>query len=540
MRLANWLDTNVLTDEATRLARLTRQVTSQISELSQRRDILSGEVAAFDKLIGQLQKTRNEHLTELAALDRKVSINRELSTQAQAELDALTTAIESARATVAALENEATTLEQQIAVLTQHHATLQAATPAIEATQAQAQAEATEAARVELARIVAATEAAREQLTQAQDDRARLKQDAIAEAEAEISLARRQFELETAIAIQNVEASKFEALKEIQSNEMSIVERWREALTEPLQAELDAAQVEIGRLARLLAAKRGDSLEWQLEQVKALLVRSLEDGTVRPNHLRIAGESESGKSHLVNQLITSGVAAMGLGVDIELYDPYPSDTTWEIAPTIADDPEAIAARLVELKELCQSPDRAKLARPLIVVVDECDALILQFKGAVTEALKVILKRGRHCNVILWMLGQNANVKALGWDWSDIKNAGGVYLNQVGYDYAKNGMAGRNTGIVGELDAIASRYPYYALIHPKGAARPYAVAVPKVLFPTAKAATEAATEAQGIAQGVGKVACPKCKSDRTKSNGKALEGKRRIYCNNCGKSSTVSA
>jgi len=382
---------------------------------------------------------------------------------------------------------------------------------------------------------VAATEAAKEQLEAAQSDREKLKQDAIAEVEAEIEIKWRRFQLEMDVAIQAVEREKFEAVKAIQSDEMAVVERWSADIVAPIQTELDAAHVEIARLARLLAAKDGASLEWQVEQVRSLLVRTLEDGSTRPIHLRIAGESESGKSHLVNQLITTGLPALGLDADIELYDPYPSDTTWKIAPTIADDPDAIAARLVELKEICQNADAVKRQRPLIVVVDECDALILQFKTTVTEALKTLLKRGRHCNIILWMLGQNANVKALvGWDWSDIKNAGGVYLNQISYDYAKNGMAGRNTGIVGELDAIAAKYPYYALIHPKGKPRPYAVAVPKVLFPTAQDATEAKAVAQPAAKAVAKALCPNCGSSRTKSNG---GNPPRRFCNDCKKSWT---
>jgi uncharacterized protein (UPF0335 family) len=587
MSVMSWVESNLLQNESRQLARLQAELRRQIAAKEHYLAELATEIERQQDSLAQLNRTRFSLAGELASLEQQQGSYRasaeaaaaatataqaelrefiaeqerasaELATianqhhQLSAELASLEAAKATERKAIEQLQQQQQRLQQQIArleaELTATAATVaterERATTAIAAAAAAARDEA-EAEMAEIAATVAGARAsaeaelagARAEIEAARAHAGQIRDEAIAAAEAEIDLARRRFEVETAAVLNTIEKDKIDATKEINSDQRALLERWGPILTAPLEAEIAELEAENGRLAKLLSAKAGKPLEWQPEQIKQLLVRALDDGNLRPNHLRIAGESESGKSHLVNQLLTSGIAAMGLSCDIELYDPYPSDTHWAISPTIADDPEAVVARLAELRELCESASPAKRQRPLLIVLDEGDELIRQFKTAVTDSLKAILKRGRHVNLILWVMGQNGNVKGLSpMDWSDLKNAGAIYLNQVGYDYIKNGLSGRASNTLqGELDAIAAKHTYYALIHPKGAPRPYAVAVPKRLFPDSPTGVEE-TPAQAPAQPApppGALVCPKCESSRVKRNGGG-----RIYCHDCGKNSTV--
>ena len=533
MTVATWIDQVLLKNESTKLASLKAQLRSQIAELDREQQVKGGSLAQLENLIEQAATQRREALAELAALAAQRQTTAAEVAQLAQRRDELAEQQAAAEATLASLKRQRLDTEQ---ALREQQTALEQATAATHAAQVAAAANALEPPQAELVAIEADLAA----LTQRRDGLADEINREIAKALAEIEQAKRDFAHHTQQVELALDRDKFEAEKQAADLTAASAERWRDYWQAGILAELAEAEAEIGRLTKALEAKAGKPQTWQLDEIRALLVRTLEDGTRRPNHLRIAGESESGKSHLVNQLITDGLAALALDVELEVLDPYPSDTNWRVAPTIADDPAAVAQRLGELKTICESSDKQLRQRPLLIVVDEIDALILEFKQ-VTDAIKVLLKRGRHCGIILWMLGQNGNVRSLApMDWSDLKNAGQVYLNQVAFDYAKNGLAGRASGsTVGELEAVSARASYYALVHPKGAARPYAVAVPKVLF-TEQPAQPASQPAPA---GAIKTRCPKCGSDNTKSNGSALSGgelKRRIKCHNCGKSSIIGS
>jgi hypothetical protein len=370
-------------------------------------------------------------------------------------------------------------------------------------------------------------------IVQLEQEYSELKGQIIAEAEREIELQRRAFELERQSVINELERERIQVHRELTTAQETVLEKYRPMIEDPLLQEIQALQIEVGRVHKKLAAKEGKPFEWSPEQIKDLLVRELEDGSLRPNHLRIAGESESGKSHLVNQLISEGLNHFGLNCDFELFDPFPSDTRWAMAPTIADDSEAVLARLNHWREFCEAENTVKRDRPLVIICDESDEMVRQYKEKMVDCIKAIWKRGRHLNVILWLLGQNGNVAQLKpLDWSDLKNAGSAYLNQVGFDYLKNGLKGRNTAaLLGELEAIAEKHSYYALIHMKGKPRPYAVAIPKQLFPaaaTAPSATPGATPEPALK-------CPKCHSVNVKKAG-FVNGRQRVKCHTCDKQS----
>jgi len=538
MSIASWVDQTLLKNESAQLAQLKRQLRSQIADLNRDQQVASGELAALERLINQASEQRRDALAELATLAaQRQTTAAEVAQLAQrrdelaAELTALAEQQAAAEQALASLrEQQADTeqaLREQQQALEQAHAATQVAADT-------AAANALEPPQVDLVAIAAEVA----QLTQRRDQLAAEINAEIEKANTEISLSRRQFEAEIERVTLAIERDKFEAERALADSTAAAAERWREYWQSPVLADLTEAEAEIGRLSKLLEAKQGKTWEWTQQQIKALLVKTLDDGSLRPQHCRISGESESGKSHLVNQLLTSGLKALGLDIDVELYDPYPSDTNWKIKPTIADDPAAVVTALASWREICESDQPATRERPLLIVLDEADEMIRQFGEQVTSSIKALIKRGRHCNLIIWLLGQNANV-VKGMDWSDLRGAAGIYLNQCGYEYVKNGLKGRNCNVLqGELDAIAAKTPYYAIVHPKAAPRPYAVAVPKQLFEQpAQPASQPAPTPAAVPTGV---VCPHCSSSRTKYNGRRKDtGERRRACHDCGKSWTVN-
>jgi hypothetical protein len=372
--------------------------------------------------------------------------------------------------------------------------------------------------------------AARDEIEAARAHAGQIRDEAVASAEAEIELARRKFQVETEAVLNTIEREKLEASKAIHFDEQQQLERWRPILAAPLEAEIEALEVENGRLIKLLSAKAGKPLEWQAEQIAALLTHNRQ-GELGPNHLRIAGASESGKSHLVNQLIAGGLASLGVAATFTVLDPFGSDTQWAISPTVSDDPELAAATVREWADAAK--DRAnRLSSPNILVIDEADTLIKDHQLAGT--VKDLIKMGRHCNRFIWFCGQNGNTIP-GLQWSDLRNVSAIYLSAVAVDYVENGMKGRDRNrLLGELEALSEKTRYYALIQAKEK-KPYCATVPERLFPDSPTG-ERETPAQAPAQPApppGALVCPKCESSRVKRNGGG-----RIYCHDCGKNSTV--
>lgn len=549
--LQNFIDSNFLARESADLARLNRRLKGAVAEhkinvaqLEARAGELRHQIAAGEQhkrnLLAEIAGAETElHRAKIAAAD-VVKLSAEAKAKAtvaqtitadidrlKAELQGLTGALERAeKKHQTALTRLRAELEQAKA---EHGAEL----------------EALEAERVQrIKAICLEIESAESALADVIERQQQIQREIIEGAEREIEIARRQFENERNAAVIQLESDRVAVHKELTMAQETVMEKYRPVIEGPLRAEIEALEIELGRLTKKLTAKESKvGFEWTAEQIEALLVRTLEDGTRRPNHLRIAGESESGKSHFINQLISQGLQHFGLDCDFELYDPYPSDTRWAIPPTISDDSKAVLARLNHWKEFVEDQNAQKLPRPLILVCDEADEMIRQYKAEFVDCVKAIWKRGRHVNVIGWLLGQNGNVKNLApLDWSDMKNAGAVYLGQVCFDYLKNAMKGRamNT-LTGELEIIAEKHPYYALVHPKGKSRPYPVAVPKVLFPTTTTtttppgATPPAEPTNPTTTTAPALACPKCGSDKVKKAGN-LNGRQRIKCNDCGKQS----
>lgn len=157
----------------------------------------------------------------------------------------------------------------------------------------------------------------------------------------------------------------------------------------------------------------------------------LTDENRKIQHLKIVGESESGKSSFINNALTV-VRKFASDVVIKLADPLAGvgESKWDMPSEWSDDDgcrEAIewAAELVERRK--QNPRLAHT--PTILIVDEIDTVLEGHKD-VSAAVKQVWKQGRHVGVWLWTIGQSVNVTAYpGLNLSDFNNCVCVYLNQ---------------------------------------------------------------------------------------------------------------
>lgn len=324
---------------------------------------------------------------------------------------------------------------------------------------------------------------------------------------------------------------KLEYAKYLSFEKHKIVEEFKPRLIKPYLEQIENLEEEIIRLNSMLTVKSGKLFNWTLEQIRAFMVKE-RNGRLEPNHLRIAGESESGKSHTINQFISEGLQHFGVYCNYEILDPFPSQTEWEVTPTISNDCEGVLDRLKHWEQFCND-ETPGLEKPLVIVIDEIDRMILKFGKETVSALRSIWGGGRHKSLFLWVIGQNANVKRLTpLDWSDLDNCGQIYLNSSGLQYIKNGLNGQETKrLEGELRQVKKETEFYAVVKVKGL-DPYAIARPYNLF--------SSDTGPGKAKEISTVLrCPHCHSENVKRDGK-LNGKQRVHCKDCGKKgSTLS-
>jgi hypothetical protein len=363
-------------------------------------------------------------------------------------------------------------------------------------------------------------------ITELEAQFAELKAQIIAEAQEHIDIARRQFENEQAAALNQLEAERIAVHKDLTMNQEALIEKYRPMIEAPLLEELRQTQIEVGRVHKKLAEKAGDSLIWNPDQIREFLLDIDADGD-SPSHVRICGATKSGKSFFVNQIISGGLKSLGFDAAFTVVDPFHSQTKWAVKPTVSNDPAAAVALIMEWAAAC---DGNPLAVPSVLVVDELDSLIADYGEPLSEAIKKLIKKGRHFQRYFYWLGQNGNCPKK-MQWTDVRNFNQVYLGTMADDYAENGLKGRNKNRwLGELEALRDKSKYHALIHCKGA-NPYTRLLPKSYFETetsTAASSPGATTAPALA-------CPKCGSVNTKKAG-ALNGRQRVKCHDCGKQS----
>ena len=198
----------------------------------------------------------------------------------------------------------------------------------------------------------------------------------------------------------------------------------------------------------------------------------------RPNHLKVSGESESGKSTLVSNAIDIYQSELP-GLKVILGDPLADtgDSDWgDFEPTYRDDEECFQSLQHWAETVQKRKDDPSLERPpTLLIMDEVDTLAADYNGGdlmVTKAIQKIWKQGRHVGVWLLLIGQSAYPSDLKLKLGDLRNAVSVYVGSN----APQGMKHSNLDNNRETQWLA-RYNqmkeqgkrYIAWIQPKQAA-----------------------------------------------------------------------
>lgn len=164
---------------------------------------------------------------------------------------------------------------------------------------------------------------------------------------------------------------------------------------------------------------------------EATLLNS-KNGQLRPNHARFVGESESGKSTLVNNAI--GITLKHCpDLAVELADPLgdSGESEWNFKANYLN-PEDCFNAVQSLSNLVNSRlkegnrDRSEK----LLIVDEIDDLVASYGSALTDLIKHIWKQGRHANCFLWIIGQSPYCKTLQMGIYDLKNAVSFYISST--------------------------------------------------------------------------------------------------------------
>ena len=537
--LQTFIDSNFLARESADLARLHNR--------------LRGAVAEHKMTVAQLEARAGELHHQIAAAEQHhQNLLAEIAT-AEAHLHrakvagadvAKLSAEAKAKATVAAtLTADIDRLKAELNSLTgaleraekQHQTALTKLKADLDRSKADhaAELEALEAERVQRIKAIdLEIESAENALADVMDRQQQIQREIIEGAEREIEIARRQFENERNAAVIQLESDRVATHKELTMATETVIEKYRPTIEAPLLEQVRLLEIELGKMAKQLTAKKGDDLIWNPDQIREFLLDIDADGDA-PSHLRIAGATKSGKSYFVNQIISGGLESVGFAADFTVIDPYHSQTKWAVPPTVKNDADAAAALIMEWAEACSGEP---LTRPHVLVVDELDSLISDFGPELADAIKTIVKKGRHFGRYFYWLGQNGNVPKK-MQWSDVKNFNQIYIGSVADDYAENGLKGRNKNRwLGELEALRDKSKYHAIIHCKGA-NPYTRLLPREYFTTTPpgATAEPPAEPTNPTTTAPALTCPKCHSSKVKKAGN-LNGRQRIKCNDCGKQS----
>lgn len=143
-----------------------------------------------------------------------------------------------------------------------------------------------------------------------------------------------------------------------------------------------------------------------------------------PQHIRVVGESESGKSALVSNII--GIfQSQYPDIQVKLLDPLgdSGDSEWDIPRTAANAEECHQ----KLQDYAAKMDDGKMSQPTILIQDEIDSMIADHAKSVTDPLRKILKQGRHKNLWLIIIGQSPNVGGTSMALADWNNSQQIFI-----------------------------------------------------------------------------------------------------------------
>jgi len=260
-----------------------------------------------------------------------------------------------------------------------------------------------------------------------------------------------------------VERAILYAEKTLESKLEMMLSKRVQAITLPLIQENRELKY---RLVNSGLVNNGDSTN-KVSNIDCLFLDSflvnLKDDILRPQHLRLSGPSESGKSHLINNLIAY-YRSKFKSLEICLCDPYESESDWDVSPK-SFDPEST---IDELERACEIVDNGNIKGYRLLIIDEIDTLAAD-NPCVLEMIKKLWKRGRHKGIYLWLLGQNANVKHLKLQLNDLKNVHAIHIGDCGLDYlnSANYLKRDKKDLMLLLEGTLQDNKYTCVVIPKG-------------------------------------------------------------------------
>jgi len=158
------------------------------------------------------------------------------------------------------------------------------------------------------------------------------------------------------------------------------------------------------------------------------------------HHFRICGETGSGKSTLVDNLINCLKQNLGESVQTCLIDPKYPLSDFDIEPSYAGIDKALEGLAFLAGEVEARLGQARIDKkaglqirgftPYLFIVDEIDMIASQYKKDAANLLRIGLKVGRALNVKVCYIGQSPLCSSLYLNKSDFKNSANILLGEM--------------------------------------------------------------------------------------------------------------
>lgn len=165
----------------------------------------------------------------------------------------------------------------------------------------------------------------------------------------------------------------------------------------------------------------------------------LKNTVVKAFHIRINGQTGSGKSTLTDNAIALAMASLGEQTKVVLIDPKYPLSDWDIEPQYKGINEALSG----LQSLANTVEnRLKAARkckdtkgelpdfsPILYVVDEIDWIASEYEKDAIKLLKIGLKVGRALNIKVIYIGQTPLCSDLKLRRNDFNHSSNIFLGE---------------------------------------------------------------------------------------------------------------
>jgi len=219
-----------------------------------------------------------------------------------------------------------------------------------------------------------------------------------------------------------------------------------------------------------------------LKPIKSIKLKEPNDNWVidlatQSYHFRICGETGSGKSTFIDNLITCLKNSLGDKVTVILIDPKYPLSDFEIIPKfkgISESFEGLAYLASEVESRLAKATVCKDSglplpkfEPLLFVIDEIDMIMSEYGKPASKLLKIGLKVGRALNIKVAYIGQSPLCSALHLNKNDFKNSANILLGEMAIVGMNELIYSKNRAII-ENELVSRENNgdrYFALIKP---------------------------------------------------------------------------